>query len=292
MRLSRPFAILLLALAALPGARAKAEASSAETSASADSLLARTVAGAIEFYSSHAKDSLVGLSPDQMQQLLAGEVVVIRRKEGRQGDRDQVNHRVFGYKIVAMPMRSVWLAGIDPDYAHNDTYTLQRYAEDGKGGSTDYVYIHAPWPVKDRQTVVTARNELALAKASEGYIWTQTWDIAPNEKRIAAELVDSGKHPEVTKKMMQEAVWVPTNYGAYVCCKLDDKRTLLAWTVATSVGGWIPDELVAAFAATQVKAILEEVAKRSSWIESAYSDKDEAVYGGDGVILPKLPASQ
>jgi len=218
--------------------------------------------------------------------------VVIRRKEGRHGDKDQVNHRVFGYKIVARPMRSVWLAGIDPDYAHNDTYTLQRYAEDGKGGSTDYVYIHAPWPVKDRQTVVTARNELELARVSQGYSWTQTWDIAENEKKIAAELVASGKHPEVTEEMMQEAVWVPTNYGAYVCCKLDEKQTLLAWTVATSVGGWIPDELVAAFAATQVKAILEDVAKRSTWIELAYRDKDEVVYGGDGVILPKLPASQ
>lgn len=292
MRSSRPFVILLFALLAMLSPLTVGRALSAESSAQPDTLLARTVAGAIEFYSSHAKDPLVSLTPQQMQELLAGEAVVIRRKEGRHGDSGQVNHRVFGYKIVPMPMRSVWLAGIDPDYAHNETYTLQRYANDGKGGSTDYVYIHAPWPVKDRQTVVTARNDLALAKDSNGYVWSQTWDIAPEEKKIAAELVDSGKHPEVSEKMMQEAIWVPTNYGAYICCKLEDERTLLVWTVATSVGGWIPDELVAAFAATQVKAVLEEVAERSTWIESAYRDKDEVVYGGDGVILPKLPASE
>jgi hypothetical protein len=291
MRSTRPLPLLCLAWLALTLPFAVGTARGEPAAALADSQLALAIPGAIEFYNTHAQDSLVGLSPGQLQSLLSGEVVVIRRKEGRHGGSDQVTHRVFGYFVISQPMRSVWLSGIDPEYAHNDTYTLQRYANDGKGGSTDYVYIHAPWPVKDRQTVVTARNELDLAKVSQGWIWAQSWDIAPDEKRIAKVLVSSGKHDAVTREMMEQAIWVPTNYGAYICFKLDENRTLLAWTVATSVGGWIPDELVAAFAATQVKAVLKQVAGRSSWIEAAYNKKDEVVYGGDGVVLKKLPAT-
>ncbi len=273
-------ATLLWALPPAVGLTAAAE----EVPGSAEEL----IPAAIDYYNEMAARPLAGLGGDDLRALLKGEVVVIRRKEKAPDHPGDYHHRVYGYLVVDEPMRSVWLSGHDPDYLHNETYRLAVYEQDGHGGNTAYTYVHTPWPLADRQTVTTVVTDLELTEESDGWIWAQSWDITPDQKRIARELVEAGKVDGVDVEMMEKAVWVPLNYGSFICFKLAERKTLFVWTATISVGGNIPDKLVAAFAANQLKSSLKEIAERASWIEKDYAEHPGAIYGGDGRIIQPL----
>ena len=246
------------------------------------------IPAAIDYYNEATLRPIPGLGKNDLQSLLRGKVVVIRRKEKNPEKPEEFHHRVFGYLLVGQPLRSVWLSGNDPDYLRNSTYTLAVYDRDGHGGNTAYVYVRTPWPVADRQTVTKVMTNVELAESSGDWIWEQRWDIAPNEKEIAHELVSGGKVEGVDLEMLAKAVWVPVNYGAFICFKLEEKKTLFVWTITASVGGRIPDNLVAAFAANQLKSSLREIADRAAWIEKDYREHPDEIFGGDGKIIQPL----
>jgi len=248
--------------------------------------LHQMVPGAIEYYNSQAAEPISGLTNAQIESLSKGEVVVIRRKEGRADDPADIHHRVFGYLLIQQPILRVWLAGMHPDYMRNDTYIAERYSEDGTGGSVAYMYIRTPWPLADRQTVVAAETDIALTEHSEGWIWSQHWDIDPDEKRIAEELVGAGRVKGVDEGMMAGAVWLPANYGSFVLFRFADQLTLLGWSLTASVGGLIPDEIVAAFAASQLDESLHALGERAGWIQSVYVAEELPLYDGYGKLIP------
>jgi len=278
----------LLLVVALVVPAAEAAATDGARSEDVDPDWKALIQGAIDYYNGFAAHPLSGMGHEDLESLLSGEVVVIRRKERNPDDPEDFHHRVFGYLVVDEPMRSVWLSGNDPDYLRDETYTLAVYRRDGHGGNIAYVYIHTPWPLADRQTVTQVTTNVELARRSEGWIWEQNWDIAPGQEEIARELVEAGKVDGVTEEMLEKAVWVPVNRGAFICFKLAERKTLFVWTATVSVGGKIPDNLVAAFAAHQLKSSLREIAERASWIEKDYAEHSDEIFGGDGRVIQPL----
>lgn len=278
----RALLVFLVALSATPPS-ASAEDDALDLSGVE---LPSLVRGAISFYNEHAKDPLAPLNHEQIEDLARHKVVVLRRKEGRGENSEDLNWRVFGYLLIPQSLKKVWLAGMHPEYVRSDAYVLVRYSEDGRGGSTAYMYVHAPWPVTDRQTAIVAVMSREMAEASNGFVWEQRWDIARDQQRIAEELVDAGKVQGVDPDMVQGAVWLPVNYGSFALFRFGDELTLLGWSVTTSVGGHIPDALVSAFAAEQLKGSLKELEKRASWIEDVYAADELPIYDVYGEVIP------
>jgi hypothetical protein len=118
------------------------------------------------------------------------------------------------------------------------------------------------------------------------FLREQGWDIAPDQERIAGELVGTGRVEGVDETMLEKAVWLPANYGAFALFRFAEDLTMLGWSLTTSVGGMIPDSIVSAFAAQQLKGSLKDLEERAEWIESVYSAEGLPIYDVYGNLMP------
>lgn len=245
------------------------------------------IGAAVEVYNEHASDPLPFLSSRQVDDLLSGRVVRIRRRDV-DGPEDRRAERVTGYALYELPRRRVWLAALDPAFRATDLLTEVRLRRDGDGGSLWYQHVDLPWPIADRHWVIELEKGLEVAERTEGFVWEQRWRLAADGPAIARRTLAEGRAAGLDERAMDEAVYLPLNLGSWTLFALTDELTLLAYRVSTVVGGNIPDGWIATFAMAQLEGLLRGVGRHALEVESSYDPAVEPIHGGDGRLLPAL----
>jgi hypothetical protein len=246
--------------------------------------LAPVIPAAIDYYNSLSDDPLLGLGADQVSDLLAGEVVRIRRHPDRGADPDPPE-RVTGYRLVPSSRDVVWIAALDPSLKVSDLLTEARLSPEGVQPVVWHQYVSLPWPVADRQWVIRVDIQDRLAASSDDLLWEMRWNLVEDGPRLAAESIAAGNLPGIDSEKAHDAVYVPRNAGSWVLFRLEDDVTLLAYRVVASVGGHIPDSWIATFAMAQLESLLDTVAKNALIVRDHYDPEKSPVIGGDGTLI-------
>lgn len=253
--------------------------------------LAAYIGGAIEFYNRLAAPPLVAPSARQIEALLDGEVVKIRRAGDPDAPLEADRHeQLTTYDLVEQPLVQVWLASLDPHLLGSTLVTEVRLADLPQGGSTWYQYIDLPWPITDRHWVIDVRKDVELAERGGGWIWKQTWDLVAGGRDTALAVVRAGRAPGITIEAAEKAVYLPVNTGAWVVFALTERQTLVVYHLTTVFGGHIPEKLVNTFAMTQLDNLMHAVEKQAASMPQHYVAGHSTIYGGDGQpIAPLAP---
>lgn len=240
---------------------------------------------ALEVYNERAEDPLPFLTPDQIVDLVKGDVVRVRRKDPRLGDEGP--ERVTGYMLLRRPRLAVWLAALDPDFPSNSMLTEVQLMRDDSGRSQWYQHLSLPWPIADRHWVVTLQKDIEMARATDGFVWVHEWNLSENGEQLARETVAAGKAGDLTLKSIEKAIYLPSNEGAWILFSLDSELTLLAYRVTTVVGGGIPDSWIATFAMAQLEGLLHEVDELAETSEANYDPEMHPAYDGFGKLIER-----
>ncbi|RKZ17368.1 hypothetical protein DRQ53_03735 [bacterium] len=274
-RVLRASTVLVLVMATTP-----VQAADADLDAQAAERMRPVVGAAIEFYNEHSEDNLPALGSDQIQELLDGEVVRIRRRPAR--DQEDPPERVTGYHIIALPRTRVWVAALDPNFQATDMLTERRLQSDPVSGSLWHQYLSLPWPVSDRQWVVRVQVQHELARQTTNLIWELSWDLEAGGEELARESVASGLMGAISEEQASDAVYVPANEGSWILFSLEDEITLVAYRIVARVGGSIPDSWIATFGMAQLTQLLDEVTAHAVQLDDDYDPALEDILGGDG----------
>lgn len=240
---------------------------------------------ALEVYNERASDPLPFLGADQIDDLVRGEVVRVRRRDPRAGE--DAPERVTGYVLLERPRLAVWLSALDPSFPENSMLTEVRLEHDDRGGSSWYQHIDLPWPLTDRHWVITLEKDVELARSTEGFVWAHGWRLADDGPRRGCEAVAAGRAGDLTVEDFDEAIYLPANEGAWIMFALDTDLTLLAYRVETIVGGGIPDTWIATFAMAQLTGLLREVDENAATSIQTYDPEAHAAYDGFGEFIPR-----
>ena len=240
---------------------------------------------AIEVYNERATDPLPFLTADQIDDLLKGDVVRIRRRNPQKGD--DAPERVTGFVLLEHSRRAAWLAALNPDFPQNSMLTQVRLMQDDLGRSMWYQHLSLPWPITDRHWVVELDKDHEMARSTEGFIWVQQWRLADDGPALAADTVARGAAGDLTPAKVEKAIYLPANEGAWILFSLDAELTLLAYRVTTVVGGGIPDSWIATFAMAQLRGLLSEIDALAATAEADYDPDVSPIYDGLGALMER-----
>jgi hypothetical protein len=248
-----------------------------------DAELRDLVQGAIELYNEHARDPLPRFTSEQFEDLLDHEVVKVRRKEARAGDpTGQRHHRVVGFILVDQPRVNVWIAVMDSDLWSESRYHGVRIWSDDRGRATMYQHVDLPWPLADRHWVIDLDKGWDVTAASDGLIWEHLWELAPEGERVARDVVGEGKVPGLTLEDIEDAVYLPSNHGAWIVISLAPQRSLLVYHVSADMGGSIPESWVATAAMAHLESLLGRAAEISALVPDHYQGDHAPILSGTG----------
>lgn len=272
-------AVLGLALATGPASAGILDAETAKR-------LEPVVPAAIEYYNERSDDGLPALNGGQIDALLDGEVVRIRRRSP--GDAEDPPERVTGYRIVPLPREKVWVAALDPAFRATSLLTEHRLTREADGSALWHQYLSLPWPIADRQWVIAVGVKTALARDTDGLIWEQTWKLAEGGEQIARASVAAGNLEGITEDVARDAVYVPANEGSWVLFRLEDSVTLVGYRVIARVGGNIPDSWIATFGMAQLEGVLDSVAEHARDAAKFYDPEVYPIVGGEGQVVGRF----
>ena len=244
---------------------------------------ADVIATALEVYNERAADPLPFLRSEQIRRLVDGEVVRVRRRDPRGGG--DAPERVTGYVLLRRPRVAVWLTALDPDFPDHSMLTETQLERDERGNSVWYQHLSLPWPITDRHWTISLRKDVEMARATEGLVWAHEWRLADDGERLAREAVAAGRAGDLTLEGIEDAIYLPSNDGAWILFSLDTKLTLVAYRVVTEVGGGIPESWIATFAMAQLEGLLRELDERAATAIEEYDPARYAAYDGFGRLI-------
>lgn len=239
------------------------------------------IQGAIALYNDVAPDPVPYPTSKDLQKILDGEVVKVRRRQVLDGDTES-HHRVVGFLLVPQPRLDVWLTALDPNFSSSSILTDHRIDRDDTGWSRWYQHVRLPWPITDRHWVIDIDKRRDVFDASQGLIWEHRWHLADGGEQIARDLVARGEVRGLTAKDIEDAVYLPANRGGWVLVELTPDQTLMVYHVSTDVGGSIPESWIATFAMSQLDELLQQVARASASIHDTYDPTGGPIYDGGG----------
>ena len=246
------------------------------------------VSAALEVYNERVDDPLPFLTGEQVDRLVAGDVIRVRRRDP---NTDDAPERVTGFVLLHRPRIAVWLAALDPEFPANPLLTEKRLSKDDQGHSTWYQHVDLPWPLTDRHWVIDLGKDLDLARSTEGFVWVHRWSLAPDGRERARETLRAGLG-DLTLEDYDKAIYLPENEGAWILFALDEDLTLLAYRVRTVIGGGIPDSWIATFAMAQLEGLLREVDAMAENSVAEYDPATYPVYDGLGRLIPSAASPE
>ena len=238
---------------------------------------------ALTEFNAGATFKLPDLSEAELERLARGEVVGLLRRG------DQGVWRAVGLYVTPQPRQAVWIACQDAHFSNVARVTEARLREDPAAGrATWYGHVELPAPFTDRQWAVDVWNNTALAAASGGRDWEHPWRLNPSGLQLVRPLVQRGEVGALTEADIDEAIYTPTNDGAWVALVLPTSgQTLLVYHSATDIGGVVPDRLLAQFVLSGMEDLLRRVESRARDEVPAHYRADHApIRGGDNQPLP------
>jgi len=244
------------------------------------------VTAAVEVYNERADDPLPFLTGDQVDRLVEGDVIRIRRRDPRIEDGPE---RVTGYVLVEHPRLDAWLAALDPEFPDNPMLTQARLDRE-PGRSVWYQHLSLPWPITDRHWVIEVVQDVELAAGTESFVWAHRWDLIDDGPALARRAVAAGRAGDLTAEDIEGAIYLPANEGAWILFSLDHDLTLLAYRVRTVVGGGIPDSWITTFAMAQLEGLLRQVEERAATAREDYDADRTPIHDGHGELI-RIPTT-
>lgn len=244
------------------------------------------IPAAVNYYNERSDDPLPVLNSSQIEDLLEGEVVRIRRRPVR--DVEDAPERVTGYRIVALPRNRVWVAALDPEFQAIEILTESLLSLDETGVSVWHQYLSLPWPITDRQWVIRVGVRTELAAETNDLVWELAWNLEESGEDIALASIAAGNLGEITPEVSKDAIYVSANEGSWVMFKLEDDITLIGYRIIARVGGSIPDSWIATFGIAQLAEVLNSVARHANEIGENYDPTDHPIHGGDGTVIGRF----
>jgi hypothetical protein len=244
------------------------------------------LAAALDEFNAHARYPLPPMDEARLERLAERKVVRLRVV----GD-PEAPQTVAGLLVVELPRASVWAALQDPHLVEETDVFEAQLSDTSYAPSRWYQYIKLPWPFTPRQWVVDVEDTYSLAAATGSRCWEHAWDLHSDQERIGAEALASGEHTNLVPEIVAEGIWLSYNRGAWVVIELPGDRTLLAYHVATILGGNISDKLVADFSLLRMKKLMRDI-EAAAWVARDHFVGDHApLMGADGVWLSPPPAA-
>jgi len=235
---------------------------------------------ALDACAMHAIHPLPVLSPDQRQALLSGEVVRIL------DHREDEPSAAVGLAVLKAKRDALWIASQDP-HAQLDP-SVTEFIVEARGPDTMlwYGYFDLPRPLQDRQWVVEASNNHAMALASGQRCWEHPWVLVEDGMDRIRDIVARGEPRGITADHLRRAIFTPTNRGSWTMAELGDSEVLVAYSASTTVAGLIPNWLIAQLAKARLESVFRSLEERANtWALQHYREGHSPVAAGDGTPL-------
>jgi hypothetical protein len=241
---------------------------------------------AINGFNEGAHFPLPVVQEGDLQRLLSGEAVRILERSSTPGRPS----RAVGLLLSDVPRDQVWVSCQDPHFAQNEQVSEAILASSQPHRNTWFGLLDLPSPFADRAWVVDVVNNYKLAQDSENHAWEHYWELNPEGKTMATEAVASGRIPDVDDKRLDQAIFTPTNHGAWLLVELPGGYSLFGYHSSTELAGNLPTNLVIQFVHAQLGSMLDEIVERGRNQAPAHYDSDhqEDVHGGNGETIQRF----
>jgi hypothetical protein len=243
----------------------------------------KDIVAALTNFNEHARFAVPIPGENDLERMVKKRVVRIRHVSSP--DEPQ---QVIGYYVMSGTMRQVWISARDPHSSTIDDLIDQQVQNHGKGREVWYQHMDLPWPFVDRHWLLDVADNHAAAKAGVG--WEHYWELSDNGPERAAEYIAAGGIPDMTTERAAPAIYVNDNVGAYFVAPLPNGESLFCFHAKSTVGGNIPDRLIADYTAMTMNKYLTAIEKRIDEMEKHYADPShKPIFAGDGSELSKTP---
>ena len=248
-----------------------------------DGNLVEQIPRLLEQYSRQGDFQLPSLSITELDTLAAGKTVVaVFREPTAPVD----TGRVVGWRVVAAPRLLVWLSILDASEESSARLKHSTLTRRTAGAYVSYHYIDLPWPLKDRQWMLSCEENLSLAEDSHDLIWEHRWELLPRDDALLEKAYEHGLLPGITRQALDDSVYLGANRGAWILFYLGARGTLVAGSMEIDLGGHVPESLVRSFAKRQVKAFLESL----SALHDGHYDETPMIHDGRGLPITREAA--
>lgn len=235
---------------------------------------------ALTGFNAHARFPLPALSGAELTKLAAGKLVRIREIP----EDPEAPQRIVGLKVSDQPAAGLWLASRDSHYTAVDEVVEVRLTPAGQWPAVWYQHLDLPRPFNDRHWVVDVTDTHSLARATGA--WEHAWVLSENGPTIGADAVAAGRIPGIDSERIEDAIYTPTNHGAWVVIPLAGGRSILGYHVTSVIGGAVPDKIVADYSLFMLGKLFKGVVARTPEVIAHYDAAHEPIEGGDGVPIP------
>ncbi len=252
-----------------------------------DGHLVEQIPKLLEQYSRQGDFQLPRLSVTELDTLAAGETVVAVFRDPTVAPTEQADtQRLVGWQVVSAPRLLVWLSilgGSEESSARlNHAVLMQRTA----GAYVSYHHMDLPWPFKDRQWTLLCEQNLTLAEDSHDVIWEHRWSLQPRDEALLESAYKRGLMPGLTRRALDDSVYLRANRGAWVLFDLGASGTLVAASMDIDFGGHIPDTIARAFGKHQLRTFLESL----SALRGRHYTETPVVHDGRGLPITRNAA--
>ncbi len=241
---------------------------------------------AIGDYNETAEVALPLPTPEELERLAAGEIVIVQERNSMRDSNgnEQDRIRTVGYRVFERPRLLVWLAALDPVTQHSEKLTEHLIGIDNNGGARWYQYLRLPWPIRNRHWVIRSSKNRALNAATGGSVWEHAWRLDENGRDTAQRLLATTSVAGLDTRKAGKAIYMPINRGGWTMFALSEQRVLVATHAAAILGGWVPERLAARFVTRELNGLLNGLEAKSDTIHARYDGK-HPVFSGEGRLI-------
>jgi len=241
----------------------------------------------LEQYSRLGDFHLPSLSVSELDALAAGEPIVALFREPSVQSTEQVDAmRVVGWQVVDAPRMLVWLSALSGNEVSSARPSHAVLMQRAAGAYVSYHHADLPWPVKDRQWTLLCEKNLTLAEDSHDVIWEHRWSLLERDDALLESVYEQRRIPGVTRRVLDDSVYLSENRGAWIVFDLGASGTLVAASMDVDSGGQLPDALVRSFAKRQLRAFFESL----SALRGMHYSGTPVIHDGRGLPIAREAA--
>jgi len=207
----------------------------------------------------------VSLTSEDLTTLADGELV---RRMVPVGDAATV----VGVKWMAVKPIHVWIAiqDIEDRPLNNDQAVTTRLPQDTLVRRMNYNVIKAPWPIADRQSVVSVTANTTLWQATDKKIWERSLKLEDSSLAVTAE---------------PDAIWLPRLGGGFHIVEATG-GCIVIFQIDADPGGSIPEDLVNRFAWMGLNNTMATLVRYASEVPAHYAGGHVSIALPDGSLIP------
>lgn len=237
----------------------------------------------LKTYNSQAVFSLPTLNSTQYSSLKTESVLSIIDQAA-----ENEPSRAIGMLLSPVPAEQLWVACQDPHFAQQSSTKEEQILLNADNSAEWYGLLDLPWPFSDRHWVVKVSNNTSMASKTQNASWEHSWVLIPQGEKRAYPHLGKGELSDITKEMVDEAIYTPVNKGAWALIRVKD-HSLLIYHATTVVGGNMPSDIVVKLVRSSLYDMLKGIeANAEKNILSHYTADHFLILGGDGKNVPRF----